>query len=152
MYCVISPCLRMIISSWPGWRWKSWPSPGSSVTSMITRCFDPLLGVRRQPITPQSKFSCRTSDCLTKLLMPASLLDGNGFEAAHVLGHRGFGRQALHGRRTEEADHAFGVRKDICSVVGLCDRPAVTQHQDLQVDAFGGVVHRLHEPHRLVER
>src|ERR1700694_5410062 len=113
MYCVISPCLMMIISSWPGCRWKSWPSPGSSVTSMITRCFDPLSGVRRQPITPQSKFSWRTSGCLTKVLIAVSLLDGNRLEAAHVLGHCSFRRQALHGRRAEEADHAFGVREDI---------------------------------------
>src|SRR5713101_7052558 len=109
-YCVISPCLTMIISSCPGCLWKSCPSPGSSVTSMITRCFEPLSGVRRQPITPQSKFSCRTFACLTKLLiahtphLTGASLDGNRLEAVHVLGHRDLGRQALHGRRAEEAD------------------------------------------------
>src|SRR6267142_1598613 len=107
----------MIISSWPGCRWKSWPPPGSSVTSMITRRFDPLSGVRRQPIVPQSKFSCRTSDCFTKLLIALSSVDGNRLEATHVLGHRDLRRQAFHRACTEEADDAFGVREDVGRVV-----------------------------------
>ena len=43
---------------------------------MITSCFEPLSGVRRQPITPQSKLSCRTSGCLTKLLIPSPPCSG----------------------------------------------------------------------------
>src|SRR5436305_12024479 len=132
MNCVICPCLTMIISSWPGCRWKSWPPPGSSVTSMTTRCFEPLSGTRRQPILPQSKSSCRTSACLTKLLIALSSLDGDRLETAHVLGHRNLRRQALHRGCAEEADNALRVRQDVGRVVGLCDRPAVAQHENLR--------------------
>src|SRR4051794_40562577 len=152
MNWVICPCLTMIISSCPGCRWKSWPPPGSSVTSMTTRCFDPLSGTSRHPITPQSNCSCRTSVCLTKLLIVVSSLDGYRLEAAHVLCHRDLGRQTLHRGRAEEADDSLGVRQDVRRVVGLCDRPAVAQHENLRIDALRGVVHPLHELHRLVER
>src|SRR5215208_466357 len=142
----------MIISSWPGWRWKSWPSPGSSETSITTSCFDPVFaGRQRQPIVPQSNSSCSTSRCLTKVLNGSSSVDGNRLEAAHVLGHRDLGRQALHRRGAEEADDAVGVREDVCGVVGLGNRASVAQDENLRVDTLRGVVHRLHELHRLRE-
>ena len=63
---VIEPCLTMIISSCPSCRWKAWPSPGSSVTSMTTSDFAPVFaGRHRHPIVPQSNSSWSTSACLT---------------------------------------------------------------------------------------
>src|SRR4051794_11374192 len=114
--CVTVPCLTMIISSCPSWRWKSCPSPGSRVTSITTSCLAPVLaGRQRQPIVPQSNCSCSTSGCLTKPLIcllclkrgqvrDLTPIDDDRLEAAHVLGHRDLRRQALHRGGAEEAD------------------------------------------------
>src|SRR5437867_4257780 len=141
----------MIISSWPGWRWKSWPEPGSSVTSMTTICRAPVFpGMQRQPIVPQSNSSWRTSDCFTKVLI-VLLSEGDRLEAAHVLGHRSLGRQPIHRGGSDEADHALGVREHVRGVVRLGDRTAVAEHEDVRLDAPGCVVHRLDEGHALLE-
>src|SRR3954447_800544 len=142
MNCVTEPCLMMIISSWPSWRWNAWPSPGSSVTSMTTSDFAPVFaGRQRQPIVPQSKPSCSTSACVTNLLitlLPGQAsacpcaLDGNCLEAAHVLGHRDLCREALHRGGAEEPDHALRARDHVGRVVRLGDRAAVAQHEDVR--------------------
>ena len=64
----------------------------------------------------------------------------------------GFDRQPLHRAGAVEADDAFGVIENVLGVGRLGDRAAVAQHQDLAVDALGGVVHCLDASHALVER
>src|SRR3954470_17244157 len=149
--CVISPCLTMIISSWPGCLWNAWPSPGSRVTSMITSVFAPRSGVSRQPMTPQSKFSWRTSLCFTNELI-GLLSEGNGLEALHVLGHCLLDGEAFHRRGAEEADDTFGALDHERGIVRLGDRAAVAEDEDVVVDAFRRVVHLLDQWHALLER
>ena len=63
-HCVTRPDLTMIISSWSGCLWKSWPKPGSSATSMTTNVLQPVPGgAQRMPALPQSKLSVGTSLC-----------------------------------------------------------------------------------------
>src|SRR5437764_2056699 len=155
-YCVIRPRLTMITSSWPGCRWKSWPPPGSSVTSITTSCCAPVLGYVRQPTSPQSNCSCSMSVCLMNFPMsplpPGRWFSGGDrLEAAHVLGHRSFGRQPLHAGRAEEADHAGGACQHVSGVIRLCDRPSVAQHDHLGVDRLRAVVHLLNKRHALVQ-
>src|SRR5437588_728456 len=153
-YCVIRPRLTMIISSWPGWRWRSWPSPGSSFTSITTICFAPVVGTHRQPITPQSNCSSSTSLFFTNLLI--SLLRVRSapdrLEPAHVLGHGDLRRQALHARRPEESDNSGGPLQHVGGVLGLGDRAAVAQHDHFRVDRLGCVVHLLDGAHAFIER
>src|SRR4051794_1353110 len=158
MNCVTLPCLMMIISSWPSWRWNAWPSPGSGVTSITTRLFAPVLaGPQRQPIVPQSNCSCSTSDCFTKVLIAlppwrVGRSDANRLETAHVLGHRDLGGQPFHRRGAEEADDSLGLSDHVGGVLGLGDRAAVAEDEDLGVDALRCVVHRLDQGHALLER
>src|SRR3954447_9170677 len=148
--CVISPCLTMIISSWPGCLWNAWPSPGSRVTSMITSVLAPRSGVSRQPMTPQSKFSWRTSLCFTNELI-GLLSEGNGLEALHVLGHRLLDGQSFHRRGAEEADDTFGALDHERGIVRLCDGAAVTEDEDVLVHALCCVVPLLDQRHALLE-
>ena len=143
----------MIISSWPGWRWKSWPSPGLERhvhDDELLRAR--VLGAQRQPITPQSNCSCRTSPCLTNAAHLLSSLIGIALKRrmfsviATSVGSRSI--ELAPKKPTTPSVSLEHVR----GVVRLGDRAAVAEDEDLGVDALRGVVHRLDEPHRLVER
>src|SRR5215212_1060357 len=68
---------------------------------------------------------------------------GERLEAAHVLGHRDLGGQALHRGGAEEADDALGAVEHVLGVLGLGERAAVAQHDHVVPHPHGRVAHRL---------
>ena len=136
----------MIISSWPGWRWKSWPSPGSSVTSITTRCFEPVFAAAapadRAPVElvlPDVGLLDEACSSSSPQLTGIDLKRRMFSVIATSVGRRSIERGA------EEADDALGVREHVGGVVGLGDRAAVAEDENVGVDALRRVVHRLDE-------
>src|SRR5260370_21975410 len=82
-------------------------------------------------IRPQSKvwvgiaFGSTSFDGMTVSLLMTWGPALQGFEAADRLGDRHLGRQPLHARRAEEADHPMGPLEHVLRICGLGDRPSV---------------------------
>ena len=81
-------------------------------------------------ISPQSKLMVGRAAGSISFDGMGMLLSGVGerLEAAHVLGHRDLGRQALHARGAEEPDDALGALQHVPGVLGLGQRAAVAEH------------------------
>src|SRR6478735_5799289 len=154
-YCTIFPRRTMIISSWSGCLWNACDAPGDSVTSITTKVAQPVEGgSQRMPALPQSNCVTATSSCSTNLLIGLLLRssDGDRLEAAHVLGHRDLGGQALHRGGAEEAGDPLGALDDVGGVVRLGDRAAVAEDEDVGAHPSRRVVHLLDQGHAVVER
>src|SRR4051794_9122813 len=120
-------------SSWFGWRWNACACPASNAASTVTIDASPSAGPLTIAAGPRSDGSYTRSACVLNAPPPTLSPLGDRLEAAHVLGHRDLGRQALHRRGPEEPDHALGALQHVRGVVRLGDRPAVAEHQDLGI-------------------
>src|SRR5688572_27613451 len=89
-------------------------------------------GVTNHLIAPQSNVCVGTAFGSTACT--DSSFDRDGLEAPHGLGQGDFGRQALHARGAEEADDPVRASEYVRGVLGLGDRAAVAEHEDVRVD------------------
>jgi len=81
----------------------------------------------------QAKTQEEVGDLTDAAAVMESVPEGDRFEVLGLLADDDLGGEPFDRGRTVEADDAFGVIEDVLGVLGVGDRPAVAQAQNLGV-------------------